>query len=823
MTNENILETNTTKRIVYGEGPKDARVVIVGEAPGAKEDRTGRPFVGPAGQLLDKLLSRSGIIRSLCYVTNVIKERPPNNNIDKFVKLSRKHPQTTEAYDNYLAYLKDEIEEINPNVIVAVGNVSLFALCGERGITKYRGSVMESTLIPGKKVIPLIHPAAALRQYVYQHYITFDLGKVKEEMEYPEIRKKERNYILRPSYEQCILYLRECLQHDLVAFDIEVSNEEVSCISFAYSEHEAISIPFYAHGKEYFIVQQEREIWKLITQILEDEDIRVLGQNTTFDSTFLFRKYGIHSNNIHDTMIAQATLYPDFPKGLDFITSIYTDMAYYKDDGKDFMKGAHGDEEKFWLYNARDSIVLMSAFPKMMEQLEKQGNRETYEEQRKLIPILVYLAERGIRMDVEGLEEQSSNAEERINELEEKLNELVGYEINPRSPKQLKEYFYGNKKDGGLGIKPYKNNGRPTTNEGALKRLARGTQQREPLEEASILLELRSLNKMKGTYFDMKLDDDGRLRSSMNPVGTRTGRLSSSKNIFGTGANIQNQPPIMKKFMLPDRNHIAYDIDLGQAENRIVAYISPEPRMIQAFEDGIDIHSRTASFIFGIPEDEIKEMNKEKIKSDIGTGDYTHRFWGKKANHAFNYGQGYKSFAYQVEIPEHEGKMIYDKYHSAYPGVRKYHNWVRESLSNRTLTNIFGRKYLFMDRWNYHLFQEAFAFIPQSTVADIINRRGLQYIYYNQDKFQHVKLINQIHDSIVVQIPISIGYSQHAKLLKQIMTNLETPLTTRGKSFIIPCDVKILKDNLLEGVEIGNANKLSENVITDKIKEVVDV
>lgn len=825
---EKITNINTPKRIVYGEGSKDSKIMIIGEAPGAKENKVGKPFVGKAGQTLDKMLNKAGLMRTQCYVTNVIKEQPHSNDATKFIKFKKSGVETTPDYDKYEQYLYDEIRDVNPNVIIALGKVALWAVARQEGITKWRGSVFESEVLrpdtmTGYKVIPTIHPAATFHQYIWRHYVAFDLKRAKKHMSSPEIEKVERRYILGPTYHESIEFIHDCMKHNRVAFDIEVGYGKISCISFAYSENLAISIPFIRGGLEYFSPDQEAEIWRLIGSMLEDPNIEALGQNTTFDTTFLFRQYGIKSVNIQDTMIAQAINYPDFPKSLAFINSIYTDIPYYKDEGKEaFNKDVDTAHRGFWLYNAKDSIVLMSAFPKQLKDLERMGNKDIYEKQRKLIQPLLYMTERGINMDTAGLNRKHKEAEEELERLEQKLAEVVGYPINPRSPAQLKDYFYGNKSDGGLGITPYREKGRPTTNEGALIRLARGTQSRDPVPAANIVLDIRKLTTMNSRYYDINLDRDGRLRSSMNPVGTRFGRLSSSKTIFGTGGNMQNQPHEMKEYQLADENCVVYDIDLGQADNRVVAYIAPEQRMIEAFENDIDIHSRTASYIFNMPEDQIRHMNSEGVMcNDIGTGDHTHRFWGKKANHAFNYGQGYKKFAYQVEIPEAEGKMIHNKYHHAYPGIRRFHKWVQNELKqSRSLTNIFGRKCIFLDRWGT-IFEQAYSFIPQSTVADIVNQWGINHVYYDQEKYHGVEILNQIHDSLVIQISLEHPLSYHAESIMSICNSMEQTLEFRGREFSIPCDLEIHPKNLLHGKEVGNVSKLTVDELEQIIKEEV--
>ena len=123
---------------------------------------------------------------------------------------------------------------------------------------------------------------------------------------------------------------------NFIAYDIEVDifNGEMTCISFAYAPDMVISIPFIGEDGDYFTPPQEAEILLAIARILEDPTIPILGQNLVFDCHYMLRKYGIKTTNIHDTMVAQKTLLPDYPVGLHFICSLYTDLPYYKDDGK---------------------------------------------------------------------------------------------------------------------------------------------------------------------------------------------------------------------------------------------------------------------------------------------------------------------------------------------------------------------------------------------------------------------------------------------------------------------------------------------------------
>ena len=239
-----------------------------------------------------------------------------------------------------------------------------------------------------------------------------------------------------------------------------------------------------------------------------------------------------------------------------------------------------------------------------------------------------------------------------------------------------------------------------------------------------------------------------------------------------------------KQFLIADEDYVLYSIDLSQAENRIVAYIAPEITMIDAFENGIDVHKKTASLIYGVSIDSVTPFQRQ---------------FGKRANHGLNYGLGYRRFAFLYEISENEAFEIVEAYHRAYPGVRQWHRAIEDKLRrDRTLTNCFGRNRLFKGPWGDDLLKEAYSFPAQSTTAECINKRGVLYLYYGED-FKHVVLLNQVHDSIVFQIPLSIGWDYHWTVINAVKRNLELSLSWQTREFCIPADVEMglnLKDTI---------------------------
>ena len=412
--------------IVHPEGRQDARLILLGEAPGRWEAEQGRPFVGPAGNLLNNILQSAGLQRVLgsdLYITNVLKEKPPDtktksNDITSIINVSKKTPIESPAWHDALAKLKVELEQCSSSTIVAFGNVPLYALTEifPPKITKRRGSVYPCTLVPGKKVVATIHPAACLHgggqgggMYIWQHFILHDVKKAVRESKVEGIIQSPIHNHVCNSFAQAIDFLQDAMKHHftttidrVISFDIEVISLEVSHISIAFGNF-SLSIPFIKDGQEFFSPDQEVELWSTIASILEAPNIQKIGQNLMFDTQFLFRKYGIRTKNIQDTMIAHAVLIPDFPKGLDFINSIYGTEPYYKDEGKLYLSSG-GSDEQFALYNAKDSAVCLEAFPKILDDLRILGNEEAYGFQRDLVECLLYMSERGIRMDVEGLE-----------------------------------------------------------------------------------------------------------------------------------------------------------------------------------------------------------------------------------------------------------------------------------------------------------------------------------------------------------------------------------------------------------------------------------
>lgn len=325
------MKAPITRILVGPTGPLNSTIAFVGEAPGATEAQRGRPFIGAAGQLFDKLLSAVGILRTSCYITNVVKERPPKNDIKHFIEINRGKVKATKEYYAYEKQLYAELSRCTANVLVPLGGTALFALTRKIGITHWRGSILSAVPeLKGRKVIPAIHPSAALREFLYMHLIRHDLAKVLRESEFPGIQLPERTYRVNPSFSEAMLYLTTGIPQ-VIGFDIENPVKHIVCFAVAKSPYDAMCIPLtVAQNDSYFNPDQEAQIMLALADLMTNQDVLKVGHNIKHDAYMTFRDYGIVIEPIACTSIGCKMVLPDFPKKLAFACSIFTEIPYYK-------------------------------------------------------------------------------------------------------------------------------------------------------------------------------------------------------------------------------------------------------------------------------------------------------------------------------------------------------------------------------------------------------------------------------------------------------------------------------------------------------------
>lgn len=337
-------------RLVPGLGRDTARIAIVGDYTTPFDDRELKPFSGPNGTVLDSCLHAAKLIRSEVYLTNVFKSKTSlpgrNANYDFF---DEKKKTFTALGMEHAERLRQELNHLDANVIVAAGLPALMALTDFKSTAKYRGYVCATTkLAKTRKLIPTYSPGSTIHgTYVNRHMIVADLKKANQEAEFPEIVRPDRTLIFDyDTVEEVLEWLDYFTGVQQLAFDIEVINYEVSAVSFSSNPNVGIVIPIgnTTYRPQGWTEIEELQIWRGIQRVLGNPVSEKIAQNAIFDIHFLLTRQGvIVRGEIHDTMIGHSVMFPELPKGLDFLGSIYCGSQEYWKDAVSF-KSIKGDD-----------------------------------------------------------------------------------------------------------------------------------------------------------------------------------------------------------------------------------------------------------------------------------------------------------------------------------------------------------------------------------------------------------------------------------------------------------------------------------------------
>lgn len=764
----------------------DAKVMIVGESPGATEVVTGVPFSGGSGELLNRMLERAGIARRDCFVTNLAHIQPPGNKFDFFLKGGKVHPALAEGVAQYGA----DLDRLRPNLVLAMGAEPLRFSTGKNSIGKWRGSILEHSwkINPatgkGYKVIATYHPAAILRIFDYKAVADFDLAKAQRERLFPEIRRPPRNFYLNPPEHERVQLLEEMLNGEWLSTDIECTKREsgtwaLSCIGFSDRPDRALVIPFDAPGAK-------ADIARALAH-----PIKKVFQNGTFDTTVLRQEGYVVSNFAYDTMLGHHSLYTEcagggdelsamggkkrqaaIAKGLGFQTSIYTDEPFYKDDGKVWQET--NDLQMFWRYNALDAMVTREIQIVQQKEMAEFGVERVFAHEMSLVEPLMEATRVGMRVDMAHREFLTKKIQSEIVNLQKLVDYAAGGSLNVKSPKQMQEFLYGTLK---LPVKRNRISGNPSADKDAIAELAKTSN--HPVLHA--IIQVRERRDLIERYLNAAIDEDGRMRCNFDITGTRTGRLSSRASIYGSGTNLQNIPEEIRRMFIPDDGKIFVYRDYSQAEARVVAYEAEEQGLIDLFEDPErDVHKENAARIF------------RKNIADVTPNE---RYLAKRVIHASNYGMGANrlydvvnqdAVSTGVRITRPQAQQLLDAYFMLYPKVREvFWREVEDELRrSRTLTTPFGRKRIFFGRWEDKFLKEAYAFKPQSTIGDLCCKALVNMAATKNNTWD---ILVNVHDSILVQCPVDDAPIVATWMEKQ----MDIRFSIKGRECYVPTDCKM--------------------------------
>lgn len=566
-------------------GPRNADVVLVGEAWGREEEMAARPFVGASGKELDRMLSEAGLQRPLCFATNVVAARPPNNEMWRFFEQTKAATAPplrglfpSELVRNGIHRLHEQLTTIRPKVVIAVGNYALWALtacCGystpaesegrrvPNGIESWRGSMFFCDAAPepltSTRLIPILHPAGILREWSKRAITVHDL-RTRTPMALRGDWRPNPPPIVRapPKFDEA----RSRLLHWLskadsgtpfrLVNDIETmpSRGLISCIGFADSAHFAMTIPLVLPldgGKRlesYWPAAQEHELMALIRRLLMHPGVLVEGQNYLYDIQWLHAFLACLPSPDFDTMLAHHLLFPGTSKGLDYLSSLYCRYHWYwKEDGKEW--DLKEQPERLWSYNAIDCLRQFEVGTVLRELIPKMGQAAQWEETKARNALALRMMLRGARIDKSrraALALDLSVASGQFADWFERVlpQQAVAPEAKTswfNSPHQQRALF-GDQL--GLSLPRHRKTGNQTLGKEGLEILR--ARHPEFTRLFSALKDYRSLKVFHNTFIAAPLDHDDRMRCMFNVAGTETFRWSSSENAFGSGTNLQNIP-----------------------------------------------------------------------------------------------------------------------------------------------------------------------------------------------------------------------------------------------------------------------------------------
>lgn len=820
------LSTN----VVPPHGPQAAKAYFFGEAPGEEEDKLCQPFMGDAGQFMNRVLAKKGIIRSDFLFHNVFNQRPPGNQLSYFYEDKKTQLRLTWEGREHVERLRVWLEKVKerrdktgegPNVLVSLGKAAMYHLTGKKRIYKWRGSVLPCTLVEGFKVYPTLHPSHVMRTMQEEKVklvgmkkemsmnalplFEIDMSRIKVQMERPDFEVPQRKFDVGLGLLELLGKLKQIVVEmpQMVAVDIETlqgtEGPVVWCVGFATSPEYAFTVPFIKKGIFAWSMEEEVELWQAISKVFLHPKILKVFQGGMYDLAILGRYFGVRCapGTYGDTMYCHHASYPYLWKRLEILASIYTWEPYYKDEGRVNLR-SRTDEGEF-RYNCKDCAVTREIYPVAVQNAKELRTYEGYKRTMSILPSHLGMTLRGVRIDQEGKKNLSKEFHQKAEKYERLIQEATGQKMNLNSPDQKARLLYGYL---GLPIQLQRGTRKPTTDKNALNKLKRKCKGTAAGQVVEALLEYQKFSKLASTYTEMRLDVDGRVRTSYSL--TSTWRMNSSVSPFGgwtreerEGGNLQNIPVrseegrMVRRLFLPDEGKVLLCSDRKQAEAMFVAWDSQDLPRVKLFKEGWDIHWFNCKPIFGIPAS-MEYEEATRWKNGITGEEFTlwdYRAIGKTIIYAGYYGMGpYK----MQEILALQGFIFEFKECVAFLELLKTHNpflqqWQRdireEVRATRTLVTPLGRKREFMGRFNPNLYNAAYAFKPQSTVGEITELTIQRLWEEIGDRFE---VLMNVHDEVVGQCELK----DVPQLVKDITYLSSYPILIKGRELDIPVDFK---------------------------------
>lgn len=706
------------------------------------------------------------------------------------------HSSVISLRERLYAHLRKIFESCpNLKVIVPIDNIALYFLTGFKGIHDWRGSIIYPNRSKGYNSIPTecsyvvipFRPVSHLEALPsLKMAYSCDMQRIaKAAKELPPVPGINWNFLLQPIFEEAIAALKGlqalAIKGIPISIDIETRGIHIASIAFAWNSFEAICIPFMKvtsvevaseEAISYFSFEEEL---KIIEEIAQLKDNLVVGQNFNFDAQIIFNEWGFLFSNVQDTMTQFHSIFSNVPKSLAFLSSMFLeDHLYWKDD-RDESTWKDEGEVQFWRYNCVDAVRTWALHKALKDLLAVTKTIKIFEFQTDLQKAVLKMILRGINFNTENRSklygELRSLILEKTAELEYVLD-IEGLGVNLNSSAQLKVLFYEY-----LQQRPVKvrrgTEFTVSTDVNALTQVA----EREPLLSPVVddLLNLRSLEVFSNTFLSAKTSEiTNRIHTSFNICGTDTYRFSSAKWYDDSGLNFQNIPkgeegeglPNVRSLFLPDAGWTLFDTDLDSADLRIVTWESECKWMKEQFAAGNKPYVEI-----------MREYYKDKTMTKVSHPEQYAKF--KSLCHGTNYLGKADGLAKRLRLSVGEVGEIQKWYFRLNPEILEWQNNIKKRVNKgEPVVNVWGYKMYFWQPIEGTIYNQAVAWIPQSTVAILINKILVEV----EKRAKDVKLLIQVHDSLVGQFPTE----KKEESIKAIEECAKIALPYKGGDLFIP-------------------------------------
>lgn len=763
---------------LVGDGPvASAKFVVIGEAPGYREDDVAKPFQGRSGKYLDSALEKQGLSRKDAFISNAVKCRPPENRTPTRAELKAcRH------------YLDDELQATGQAPILLLGNSALTVIRPQAsGIMKYRGQFHE---YQGRQVMASVHPAAVLRNPKFEQMFNSDIATFARLVKGEDAPAGLTRTFLVNSKKALVKACQAILTTNALAYDLETNGFDefaddaaIATIAVAVKPGVVFVVPIH-HSQAFW--KDPSRVLEILGRALMFTNAKRIAHNAKFDDRWLNR-FGIPIHADFDTMIAAHLLDENRFKGLKVLAPMLLGVNPWADvdlsDGGAMTAGL----ENLARYNAKDADYTLRLYWLFRQELLRKENRRTRRIFTNIMmpasAMLTDVEQVGLWLDMDRLNERRIQVRKNIGKMNRKLTKLAGYEANWNSTQQLARILFDEMK---LPLIEVTAKGNASTREAVLLQL------RHDYPIADNILEYRKWFKYDSTYFASWLEKvhGGRMHANYKLTGTVTGRISSGKEEGdkSRGLNAQQIPrdQFLRGVIGAPPGWKFVEADFSQIELRIVAHYSQDPTMMRVYNEDGDIHMETATGLTNKPASAVTKEERKKAKG---------------VNFGFVFGMGWSKFieyardSYDLVVTPDESRLYRKRFFQKFSKIQAWHERQRKLVRQyHKVTSLIGRTrnlpdVLSEDEGVRSEAERQAINSPVQGLASDMMLLSLNTLHAMFDP-EEVRIVGTVHDSGLFEIREDC-VDKWVPIIREVMENL--PLEKLfGAELSVPIKVDIL-------------------------------